>query len=311
MKQPVAHYTEGRNAWNIGFVGGLIRFRGIAATVAFTGLTMGAPWWWPESSSRDPIHVSIPVLVAASALMCGGLFALSLIYLRKRTIRSLNMKYLLHTMTHNTRDKQTALHAKLAPGRAYSKGKLTKELELMLAELCQNLSEYFRTLTGDETITAAIRLAVPHNKTGDLAYKTFARSARLNPNRKSTSEVIPGNEGIPRFLRNEKNGQGVLFYNDLHAAAEMGAYKLTVNDRKYKDDITSMMVAPLNAWAGSKQDMIGILYIGSRRSDVFNVSHVDSMAFLADHAATTIASVIELVRLKCNTESPLGGRAHA
>ena len=181
----------------------------------------------------------------------------------------------------------------------------------MLAELCQNLSEYFRILTGDETITSTIRLAVPHHKTGVIVYKTFARSSGLNHNRKTTSEVILANEGIPRFLRDEKNGQGVLFYNDLFAAAEIGAFKLTANDRKYKDDIASMMVAPLNAWAGTKQDMIGILYIGSRHQNVFNVSHVDSMAFVADHTATTIANVIELVRLKCNTESPLGGRAHA
>lgn len=310
MKQPVAHYTEGRNAWNIGFVGGLIRFRGIAATAGLTGLTMGAPWWWPQSSP-PPIEISLPSFVALCAVLCGGLFALSLIYLRRRTIRSLNMKYLLHSLTHNTRDRQTLLHGKLAPGKTYSKGKLTKELELMLAELCQNLSDYFRILTGDETITAAIRLAVPHNKTGVIVYKTFARSAGLNPNRKTTSEVIPVNEGIPRFLRDEKNGQGILFYSDLHAAAEIGAYKLTANDRKYRDDIVSMMVAPLNAWAGTKQDMIGILYIGSRHQNVFKVSHVDSMAFVADHAATTIAAVIELVRLKCNTESPLGGRAHA
>jgi hypothetical protein len=308
MKQPVTHYTEGRNAWNLGVVGSLIRARGIVATAGFAAITMGVPWWWPNSSPSQ-LEISLPASIVAIALV--GSLVLSLIYLRRRTIRSLTMKYLLHRLTHNTRDRQTVLHSKLAPGKSYSKGKLTKELELMLTELCQNLSDYFQTLIGDNSITAAIRLAVPHNRSGVIVYKTFARSAGLNPNRGGTSEVIPVNEGIPRFLRDEKNGQGVLFYHNLMAAADIGAYKMTENDRKYPDDIATMMVAPLNAWSGNKQDMIGLLYIASRETNVFKVSHVDSIAFAADHAATAIANVVELVRLKCNTASPLGGRIHA
>ncbi|MBK7952706.1 MAG: hypothetical protein IPK02_01365 [Candidatus Accumulibacter sp.] len=310
MKQPVTHYTEGRNAWNLGVVGSLIRVRGLAVTATVTLVTMGAPWWWPQSTPSK-LEFSLSFFIAAIVLVCGGMFFASLIYLRRRTIRSLNMKYLLHRLTHNARDRQTALHSKLIPGKPYSKGKLTKELELMLTELCQNLSDYFKTLIGDESITASIRLAVEDNKTGLIVYKTFARSAGLNPNRRGTSEAIPVNQGIPRFLRDDNNGQGVIFYHDLKGAAAIGAYKITENDRRYPDDIATMMVAPLNAWSGTRQDMIGLLYIASRQTDVFEVSHVDSIAFVADHAATAIANVVELVRLKCNTASPLGGHTHA
>jgi hypothetical protein len=100
-------------------------------------------------------------------------------------------------------------------------------------------------------------------------------------------------------LREVKNCQGVLIYNDLSAAADMDAYKITVNDRKYPKEINTMMVAPLNAWAGAKEDMIGILYVTSRNKDVFLPSHVDQIASAADLTAVAVASSMELVRLKC------------
>ncbi|MDD4928402.1 MAG: hypothetical protein PHP85_03865 [Gallionella sp.] len=309
MKQPVAHYSDGRNAWNLGFVGGVIRIRGIAIAGLVTLITMGAPWWWPDNTPTT-IEFSVKSIAGFFAITVSVVIILLLIYLRKRIQRSLNMKYQLHRLTHDVRDRQTAMHSKLVPTKSYSKGKLTKELELMLAEICANLSDYFKELIRDDTITVSIRLAVP-DKTNGIAYKTFARSKGLNQNRSKHSEPIPANEGIPRFLRDEKNSQGVLFYYDLIVAAQSGAYKFTKNDTQYPEDISTMMVAPLNAFSGSKQDMIGILYVASRNQGVFKVSHVDSMAFVADHTAMAIANIIELVRLKCNTVSPIGGGVHA
>ncbi len=68
-------------------------------------------------------------------------------------------------------------------------------------------------------------------------------------------------------------------------------------------------IAPLNAWSGAKQDMIGIMYITSRETNSFEVKHVDSMAFVSDLTAGAVANTIELVRLKCNNpELNKGGK---
>jgi len=87
--------------------------------------------------------------------------------------------------------------------------------------------------------------------------------------------------------------QGILIYNDLNKAATVGAFKLTENDSKYADEIRTMMVAPLNAWDGNRQSMIGIIYITSRERKTFSAKHVDSLRFIADKVAKAIGFTVE------------------
>ena len=182
---------------------------------------------------------------------------------------------------------------------------------MLLKEVCENIACQFRFLTGDESISTAIRLAVYHDNQNVIVYKTFARTKGLNDKRKKTTEPIPINEGIARFLREEKKAQGILIYNDLDAAANVGSYKITENDRKDPKEIKTMMVAPLNAWAGKKDDMIGILYVTSRKKGVFSPVHVDQLVAAADLTAVAIASSMELVRLKCLGDKSNRGEDYA
>jgi hypothetical protein len=298
-KQPVDHFVDVMDSWRLGLLGFFTRYSGLSISgIIFTGLSMGTPWWWP-SSINNKYEIDLQWVTGISIFTIGTVVFLLFYYLRKRSIRSLKIKYYLHQLSHDIRERQSELHDKLSPGKKFSKGKLKKELEFLLKEVCENIACHFRLLAGDETISAAIRLAVYDEKNKRVVYKTFARTKGLNNNRQKSSEPIPINEGIARFLREVKNCQGVLIYNDLSAAADMDAYKITVNDRKYPKEINTMMVAPLNAWAGAKEDMIGILYVTSRNKDVFLPSHVDQIASAADLTAVAVASSMELVRLKC------------
>ena len=310
MTKPVAHYSEGRNSWNLGFQGALLRLKSIVVLSLVTLFTMGLPWWWP-ANLPSAITISFRYSFLFVVIVIGASVILALLHLRKLTKKSLDRKYYLHTLAHNVRECQTALFRKLAPSKTYSQSKLTKSLEEMLTQICEDLSAYFRSLVNDDGVAVSIRLAVPGSKPDSIVYKTFARSSGLNPNRKSGSESIPSNEGIPRFLREDKSSRGVLFYYDLKLASDIGAYKITQNDKNYSDDVATMMVAPLNAWTGKTQDMIGLLYVTSRHKDVFNVGHVDSVGFAADHTATAIANVMELVKLKRNVSNPNGSAIHA
>ncbi|MBI3353795.1 MAG: hypothetical protein HY034_02760, partial [Nitrospirae bacterium] len=130
------------------------------------------------------------------------------------------------------------------------------------------------------------------DKTQKIVYTTVGRSSGLSSKREETTEGISANEGIPRFFIEEKGSQGILIYNDLHKASSMGAYKRTANDAKYPDEIKTMMVAPLNAWDGKRQSMIGILYIASRESNAFSIIYVDSMRFVADIIAKAFSHFI-------------------
>ena len=298
-KQPVDHFVDVMDSWRLGVLGFFTRYSGLSVSgILFTGISMGTPWWWPQSINRK-YEIDIQWAAGITIFITGVIVLLTFYYLRKRSIRSLNIKYYLHQLSHDIRERQTELHDKLSPGKKYSKGKLRKELEILLKEACENIASQFRLLTGDETVSAAIRLAVYDDNADEIVYKTFARTKGLNDKRKKTSEPISIKEGIARFLREDKKAQGVLVYNDLQVAANGGSYKITENDRKYPNEIVTMMVAPLNAWAGTQEDMIGILYVTSRKSNVFSPVHVDQIAAAADLTAVAVASSIELVRLKC------------
>lgn len=49
MAECVEHYIESRNAWQLGILGFFRRLRGIVLVSIFTIITMGTPFWWPNS----------------------------------------------------------------------------------------------------------------------------------------------------------------------------------------------------------------------------------------------------------------------
>lgn len=296
MKDCVEHFFEGRNAWQIGLVGYFTRVRGLLTSLIITFITMGTPFWWP-SLIPGKIQLDLRLLFLLSTLCVGTLATIGFYYLRRRSQRSLDIKHLLHEFAHFLRDN----HTKLCKKSKNSTGKKNKKhdykvLRLSAEKICERIKDYFERLTKDNTIEVAIRLARNVDKKNKkIGYVTVARSSGLNNNRYKTTECIAPDEGIPRFFA-DKDSQGILIYNDLLKAAEIGAYKTTKNDEKYSEEISTMMVAPLNAWDGKKEGMIGILYVTSRNQNIFSVIHVDSMRFVADIVAKAMSHSVNTLK---------------
>ena len=286
LQPPVEHITDGREAWKLGFTGFFVRSRGIVSSLVFIFLTAtGAPWWF----TTQLIQIDLIYSIVYFLFILGFSTGLGFLYLRDRSIRSLQIKYYLHRLAHSIRDEQTKIIDKLNHHDNKFERLPKNELELYLKEICENLKQYFILLTNDRHIDVAIRLAVLKDK--NIVCKTYARTKGLNPNREKTSEVISINEGVPKILRNY-DAQGVLIYHDFIEAEKLGLYKTTKNDRKYPSEVVTAMIAPMNAWGGKKQDMIGILFITSKNRKTFSIKHVDSVAFAADVAANAISNII-------------------
>ncbi len=291
IKSPVDHFSSGVRAWETGFESFFRRNVGIASTLILTVGSMGLPWWWPTSVESFPVLVTIPtkLVVAGSLLSVGALAIGSMLIIRYRSQRSLRVKDALHSLAHAMRDASNTAFSQ--PLSSLNKKRSCEKLE----ELCNNLANliqsYFTILSGDPSVAAAIRLC--YSETPDkVAYHTFGRSSGLSQGRKDTSEAISANSGIPRFFIEEKKCKGVLIYNDIDEAAQCGTFHKTQNEKTFPLDIITLMVAPLNAWDGKRVSMIGLLYVSSRKQQAFGLKDTDTMRFLADCLASTIAVVL-------------------
>lgn len=303
-KPPVEYYLEGRDAWRRGFAGVFLRIRSILFSILLSiALLTGPPWWWSKicpNFSSGAFVINPSYYITGVLLYFSVLFVLGIVYLRKRTLRSLFIKYYLHQLTHQVRDKEAELYSHVVPNKKYSKAKLEKQLKVYLNHLSELVKKYFQLLLKKENVEVAVRLAsIEKNK---IAYKTYARSSGLNPRREKYSEPVPIDEGIPHLFRKEKGAQGVLIYNDISQAAREGKYKLTKTDEKFPNEIKTMMVAPMNALDKDSIDMIGLLYITSKKKNIFNVKDVDSLSFIADMLALSISNIINFINLKSNNQ---------
>ena len=293
------HFSDGRLAWASGVSGLFTRIRGIAVPTLLAVLSMGTlPFWWPNSFGKKYVFILGDTIIS-SVLFLGAITSAGLYYLRDRSIRSQDIKYKLHELAHFLRDKQTrAYERSLKKEESAGESSENERFCDFAGELCERIKNYFSVLSHDQSINSVIRLATWVKKNGqyNLVYKTVGRSSGLNTMRSKTSEDIQAIEGIPRFLSEEKKSRGVLIYHDIKEAAKIGAFKITENERLYPDDIKSMMVAPINGWDGKAQSVIGILYVTSREDDTFSIKYVDSILFIADLIAPTIAFIVDRLR---------------
>ena len=101
----VNHFPEGRSAWKYGVVNFFIRIRGIALSVVILTITMGVPWWWPSDFPKY-FTFNSKILLFVSLFSFSAIFVALLLYLRFRTIRSLDIKANIHNMAHYLRDYQ-------------------------------------------------------------------------------------------------------------------------------------------------------------------------------------------------------------
>ncbi len=310
QKKPFRHLVGGRPYWKIGFVGFLVRPAGAILTAA-TPISLALINLWSrraETAQDDPsVLFSVTTanvfwnVVAIAALLSLLLF-LALRYLKRRTIRSLDIKYGLHSFAHEIRDEQAKIGCLIEKGEWIGKEKLETQLQSLLWLSCERVAEHFRLLLNDESIGASIRLASredtedtedKEDKEEDedpVFYKTYARSRNFSLSRSKTTEAIPRDGATPRIFDSQTSGAGVLIYDDIQFALMCGKLSPTKNFELYKDEIASMMVAPMNAWTKQAgEDMLGLLYVTSKSTKVFTEKYVDSMLFFADGIASAVA----------------------
>ena len=217
---------------------------------------------------------------------------------------SLDIKALLHDFSHYLRDYQT----KIFKRTAQQKGLFDKEdaeldrLSNYTDRVCEYTKDYFVLMTHDSTVNCAIRIAVetddPNSKGTCVVYRTLGRSSGLSSARAESTEDIPSNQGIPRFLSDDQNCKGVLRYNDLEEAANVGVFKMTESERRFPDEIKTMLIAPMNGWDGKRHSMVGLLYVTSRNNNTFHRKHSDCMRFVADMVASSVCFTIQRIKDK-------------
>lgn len=292
---------EARQEWQYWLIGFITRLRGIIVSFLFTVLTLSSvPFWWPASFDAKYSFVLREAIIGV-ALIFGTTVAIGFYYLRKRSIRSLNIKWFLHQFAHCLREKQTKEYEYLY--NYLDKIDICIEEDLFndfVKELCEHTKDYFRLIINNDSIESAVRLAAnrgQEEENPDIVFRTVARSSGLEPKRRETTQDISIYEGIPKYFK-DRGCRGVLVYNDIEAAAVEGAFTLTASEAAFPTDIKTFMVAPLNAWDGERQGMIGLLYVTSRSENIFKVKHIDSLRFVADLIAFKLAFIAENRRLR-------------
>lgn len=299
-RECVQPFVEGRSAWRDGCLGQLTRWSRLVFLGFVTfGTATGAPWWVRFVIGTRTVSISLQAVVIVAFSSLSFLSLAGLLYLRKRSMRSLEVKGFLHDFAHHLRDHHSSLHR----GESGDDGEHPIESGTLVSirefadQTCEYVRTYFELLTGDRTVACAMRLAVTSDigseSSGTIVYRTIGRSRGFNPNRALVSEDIPADSGIPCYFAKQRGSTGILLYTDIKAAAEKGAYTLTKADIRYPEDVVSFLVAPINAWSAGDVRMIGLLYVTSRSRSTFSRKHTDSMRFAADLVAPAISCTVK------------------
>jgi hypothetical protein len=302
LKSSVDSFSEGESALKSGVIGFFSGKLGVLSTILITGTLAGTPWWWPEKLSiPSELVFSTKIFVIVIFLLIGCILTGGIFYLRHRSIRSLDTKALLHSLAHSLRDYQSGLFN----SRAQGEEAILENFRNHVVDLCEYIKDYFVLMTYDKSINCAIRLAVEIDEPDgiQIVYKTYGRSSGLNQARAETTEDIPANRGIPRYLIEEKECKGVLRYNDLNEAMKNGIFQKTKNEEEYPEEIKTLFVAPMSAWDGKKRSMIGLMYITSRKKNVFKHKHVDCMRFVTDLSASSVAFGVQRIKNSINLKT--------
>lgn len=303
-KSPVQTFTDGKQYWFLHLVN-KFHFSLIFTSLCIALVTStGVPYWWPENDG-----ITITASYTNVSFLLFAFLATSLFYLKGRIDRSLHMKCILHRIAHEARDYYSVLCGSYKTDQSI-------DIVPISGKLCGLVKEYFEILTNCKKVDVALRIA--RTKNGKKVYETIVRTSGLNVKRSETSEPLPYNVGIAKFLQDDQGSQGLVVYHDLEKAAEAKAYRMTENDRIYPEEIKTMMVAPVNGWDGEKKSMLAILYVTSNKMRIFGRQYTDSMGFIADILAGIYAAAIsktmdleerkELRKLKVILEKNLAQR---
>ena len=309
----VTHVVDGTNTWKIGLSGFFKRLRGVYFSIGLSiFLTTGPPFWWPNNWKTlipSTITLNTSYVLWASVFLLTLTIAATLYYIRRRTQRLHLMSLKLHDLAHESRDylcdlmRQTHVDPDVV-GEIFEKT-LFKHVS---DKLCESIASYYRELIRDQSIGCAIRLGVVDASiaNGEMVYVTVGRSTNMSKSRDATSKPIPRSQGIPHFFESEDRAcQGALYYDDIDKAAASKAYTKTVNDEKFKHEIVSMVVVPINGWNGTKTDLIGLLYITSKTKKALNIRYLDYMKFGGDFVASIFTCIVSRLNSVRNSQSGL------
>lgn len=307
----VCHYRTGRDSWKVGLWHYWLRVRGLITGLLLAGITMGTPWWWPNSWNwiAFPAVVEMPFsdIVVGASLAASIVIVVLFLYARSRALRSLECKDKLHEMSHIMRDAFCEVLKRT--GARMSKHDLAHERRHLLDtsnSIAKSVVDYYMALTRAKCAGAVIRLAedLPDDGKEETHFVSVGRAGSPDQARAESSEPILATEGIPKlFKASNGNANGVLFFEDLDKAIRHGAYKETENERQFTEDYKYVVAVPLNGFNGKKNDLIGMLTItGRSKKKILCVQHVDLLKAIGDRLAEHYTATIE--RLSATRRMP-------
>lgn len=281
-REPIEHYIDGREAWKNELFG-LVGTRGLIAAAAILLSFLLILYSFPILQYSMPANHIITLLA--------GFFVTGIIYLRRRSIRSLSIKYQLHMIAHTIRDRYLNINS----------ANKNIDIESISNGFCNLIQRYFSLLTNNDRIGVAIRIA--RKVSGKVAYVTVGREG-LNLNRAQSSEPLYEDQGLAKILNDKIGRKGMLIINDIDEAGRIGAFMKQKNDTDFPSDYVTMMVSPIIGWDGRSKGMLGILYVTAKEPGVFSEKHTDSMGFVTESLANIYSELLK-TQLTGDASEPL------
>lgn len=187
---------------------------------------------------------------------------------------------------YTTRQKLLADLVRTGDYISYEK-RLNEASDAYLRNTLQKSISLFEALTNRHgRLWAAVRVIEPSadQSSGVKFYQTRIRIGKVNPDREASSEPIPEDIGLPRYLRDQySKNKGIVILNK---AEKRKIWHKMKNDSRQDDN--SIIAGPIIIKTKcpqtdkTKREMYMIFYINSPDEDVFNQSHEPYMKCCTD-----------------------------
>jgi len=260
MNTQVQHYkaVDASKEWCRGWLGLLIRWRTIISIGTF------------KAAVSLLVYLHGNVSVAAGIALLAAWAITSILLIRHYRLQRIASDNALHSICHYVRDR--LLNLMEQDGAAT----YTALFSSFNNDIAMRIASFFRALTNDPGVCCAIRLAEIID--GQECYVTHGRSDGFEAKRAEQTEPLPAHKGLASALM-QKGWLGVFVIPSIPVATQGATWWPTRNDEL--PDVVKLMVAPINAVAGSEKGMLGILYITSKGKD-FSPSHTVPVMAIAD-----------------------------
>lgn len=266
-----------------------IRKTGIIADMASTVIAGSLPWWVKliPIVEVDAGVASLAGTWLASLGVC--ILAIQLV-MRRRYLRdsSLHIGPLFELSLyyrHVSQDLELTL----------SLSDNSRSFRMFCDESCSRIANVFDALLGRNDTCCSLRL-----NNGEV-FETYGRSSNISSSREVTSEPVTVTSRIFGSVTNPTVlVDGVWVIPDIKQGIEDNVISEDANIREHDNSTGSMLVARLNAYepkegdSPASDDLFGILYIVSPKTDALNERHVDFMKIVACMTADAIWRIVQL-----------------